>query len=311
MILILNIFIIIVLVGALWFSIQAFRDKVSWGQARIMGIPFSIFLWIQGIFILVLGADAFALISYIINLPIWIDILIFAVLLLVIFGIFLKLLSRDTFKPVLFINLILIPLSIPGIGYIGKMTKTGAITLTETPIIKFATTKTMRKMSPAFRQGDDTSIKTVILLSAPGQVEAKLGRPAAGETGKTLQYAIEKLHKKDPITFPSSKLDDYTIMNAVEKVHYQSKTGRTEGTMKEITDSKNMNRINGVLKDYDTVIALGDKAQIAVKNSNFNGKVLASNHPSKQSLNMQYKSIEATPEKRNIDRIIQWTDSIK
>jgi len=56
---------------------------------------------------------------------------------------------------------------------------------------------------------------------------------------------------------------------------------------------------------------LGDKAQIAVKNSNFKGKVLFSNHPSKQSLNMQYKSIKATPKERNIDRILQWADTIK
>lgn len=174
-----------------------------------------------------------------------------------------------------------------------------------------AATRTIRKVTPAFRQGDDASIKTVIMLSAPGRVEAKLGRPAAGETGRTLQHAIEKLHKTNPIIFPSARLDDYTIMNAVEKVHYQSQTGRTEGTINEITDSKNMDRINGILKDYDNVIALGDKAQIAVKNSNFNGKVLTSSHPSKQSLNTQYKSTKTTPEERNIDRISQWTDTIK
>ena len=307
----LNILIIVILLGALWISFQAFRGKISWGQARRMGIPFTLFLWIQGIFLLVVSADAFAIISYIIDLPIWIDILIFILILVTILSIFIKLLGRNTFNPKLFIPLVLIPLSIPGIGYLGKMTKTGALVLTETPIIKFFTTRTIRKTTPAFRQGNDLKNKTVIILSAPGQVESKLGRPAAGETGKTLQHAIEKLHQKDPKTFPSSNLDDYTIMNTVETVHYQSKTGRTEGTLNEVLDTKNMNRINGILKDYDTVITLGDKAQTAIKNSNFNGKVLSSNHPSKQSLNMQYKSNKTTPEERNIDRITQWTDSIK
>jgi len=312
LILILNIFIVIVLLVALWISFQAFRGKISWGQARVMGIPFTLFLWIQGMFLLVLGADTFAIISYIIDLPIWIDILISILLLIIIFSIFFILLRRNTFKPGLFVPLVLVPLSVPGVGYLGKMTKTGAITLTETPIVKFVTTtRTIRETTPAFREGNDASIKTIILLSAPGQVEAKLGRPAAGETGKTLQHAIEKLHKKDPKTFPSAKLDDYTIMNAVEKVHYQSKTGRTEGTINEITDSKNIDRINGILKDYDNVVALGDKAQTAIRSSNFDGKILTSNHPSKQSLNMQYKSNKTTAGERNIDRISQWADSIK
>jgi len=169
----------------------------------------------------------------------------------------------------------------------------------------------IRETTPFYRQGDDASIKTVILLSAPGRIEAKLGRPAAGETGKTLQYMIERLHKKDPITFPSNKLDDYTIMNAVEKVHYKSKTGRTEGLVSEVIDSKNINRINEILKEYDNVVALGDKAQIAVKNSKFEGKVLSSDHPSMQSLNRQYKSTKITPKERSIDRISQWVDTIK
>ena len=181
----------------------------------------------------------------------------------------------------------------------------------ETLIIKLNKIKTIRETTPAFRQGNDKSIKTIIVLSAPGQKEEKLGRPAAGETGKTLQYAIEILHKENSKIFPSPKLDDYTIMNAIETVHYNLKTGRTEGTVKEIIDSKNMNRINTILQDYHTVVALGDKAQTAMKHSSFNGKTLMSNHPSKQSLNIQYKSSKATPEKRNIDRIIQWTRTIK
>lgn len=225
---------------------------------------------------------------------------------------FFKLLHRETFKPKFLIPLVLIPLSMPAVEKLGTMTKIGTITLIETPIIKFvAKTRTIRETTPAFREGNDTSIKTVILLSAPGKIEATLGRPAAGETGKTLQHMIEKLHKKDPKTFPSNKLDDYTIMNAVEKVHYISKTGQTEGTTSDISASENMNRINEILENYDNVVALGDKAQIAIRNSNFNGKILSSSHPSKQSLNRQYISDKDTPRDRNIDRISQWTDTIK
>lgn len=306
----LNIFIISILIGVLIMSYMAFKGRASWGQLRRLGVPVAIFIWIQIIFYLVLAADAFAIVSYIIDLPIWIDITIFLILLALIAFVVFRLLQRATFNIALFIPLVLIPLGIPGVGYVGKMVKTGAITLTETPIVKFAKEGVSKKTTPAFRQGDDPSIKTVILLSAPGKFEAKAGRPAAGETGKTLQSVIEKLHAKDPKAFPSSRLDDYTIANADETIHYQAKTGRTEATKKEIIESNNMERINNILKDNSTVIAFGNNALHAVKNSNFNGKSLTAPHPSMQSLNRLYKSDKETPSERNMDRISQWFDDL-
>tara|TARA_R110002167_G_scaffold61728_2_gene174320 strand:- start:806 stop:1567 length:762 start_codon:yes stop_codon:yes gene_type:complete len=162
----------------------------------------------------------------------------------------------------------------------------------------------------AFRNGDDPKIKTAIILSAPGQVEERVGRPAAGQTGKTLQTAINKLNQSNPKDFPSNNLDDYTILNAVEDVHYKAKTGRTEGKDNEILDPSNMKRINAILTEADNVVALGEKAQLAVNKSSFNGNIFKGKHPSMQALNKKYKSDKQTPSERSQDRVEQWTKEL-
>lgn len=168
----------------------------------------------------------------------------------------------------------------------------------------------MRQNTPAYRQGDFPGIKTIFLLSAPGKMEDNAGRPAAGETGKTLEIALEILHKKDAHAFPSVKLDDYTIANAVEEIHYKAKTGRTEGNEKEITVPRNMARINKILENSHTVIALGEKAQLAVKKSTYKKQLLTANHPSLVSLNSKYKSDKRLPKERRIDRTRQWVEDL-
>lgn len=168
----------------------------------------------------------------------------------------------------------------------------------------------IKNTSPAFRRGDDSNIKTIIILSAPGQEEEKAGRPAAGQTGTTLQEAIEFWHNALPNEFPSKKLDDYTIVNAVEDVHYKAKTGRTEGTDKEVCDTNNMRRINAIIADAEYVVALGYKAQLAVSGSVFKGKTYSGKHPSMNALNTKYSSQKRTPQERGSDRIRQWANEV-
>lgn len=166
------------------------------------------------------------------------------------------------------------------------------------------------KVSPAYRKGDSEKIKTTIVLSAPGQEEEKASRPAAGQTGTTLQMAIDILHLKDSSIFPSKNLDDYTIVNAVEKIHYKKKTGRTEGTNLEILEQENLERISNVLSNSENVLALGDKAQLAVESSNFSGNILKAKHPSMQALNKKYKSDKDSPPERYKERVKKWTNEI-
>jgi len=162
------------------------------------------------------------------------------------------------------------------------------------------------KTTPAFRKGDRDDIKTTIILSAPGRCEEIANRPAAGQTGITLQTAINVLHEECPSIFPSNKLDDYSILNAVEDVHYKSKTGRTEGSTSEVCNLKNLERISEALKDSATVVALGDMAKLAVDGSNFSGVILKGSHPSMQSLNTTYDSQKDNPSDRSRDRIGRW-----
>jgi len=165
------------------------------------------------------------------------------------------------------------------------------------------------KTTPAYRKGNKNN-KTTIVLSAPGQAEEKANRPAAGQTGKTLQSAIKQLHKKDPSKFPSDKLDDYTIVNAVEDVHYKGKTGRTEGKNSEVLKPKNMSRINDTLKSSKNIVALGDKAQLAVDNSSAKGTVFKGNHPSMQSLNKKYGSDKSNASERSEERVKSWVNDL-
>jgi hypothetical protein len=166
------------------------------------------------------------------------------------------------------------------------------------------------KTTPAFRKGDCKDIKTTIILSAPGQCEEKANRPAAGQTGTTLQTAMNFWHEECPSKFPSNKLDDYSIINAVEDVHYKKKTGRTEGLISEVRDLKNLKRISEALKGSETVVALGEMAKLAVDSSSFSGVTLKGSHPSMQSLNKTYDSQKDNPSDRSRDRIDRWAKDI-
>lgn len=122
---------VILLLSGLLFAIQALRGRLSWGQARVMGISAALFVWIELIFFLVVFESAFGIISFIIDLPFWLDILIAVIVFLLIGGIFLKLLKRDTFRPALFIPLVLIPLGIPGVHIVAKVAKIGCVDITQ------------------------------------------------------------------------------------------------------------------------------------------------------------------------------------
>ena len=160
--------------------------------------------------------------------------------------------------------------------------------------------------NPAFRKGDRDDITVVIVLSCPGQAEEKAGRPAAKQTGKNLQCAVEILNERFPSRFPSKRLDDYTIANSVEDIHYKELTGRTEATDAEILKEDNIERIKGILQQAHTVIALGAKAGLAVSAAGYCGALISGGHPSMTKVNTTYKSNKPTSQERHKDRICQW-----
>lgn len=168
-----------------------------------------------------------------------------------------------------------------------------------------------RKMSKSssYQKGRSNN-KTTIVLSAPGQAEEEAGRPAAGQTGKNINGMLKAANKKDPKTFPSANKDDYTITQASSKVEYKSKTGRTEASSREINDPTNLRKVKDNLKGAKTVVALGSKANEAVKKAGFRGEIISGSHPSNQNLNRNFQSNKETPSERHDDRLDQYTNEL-
>ena len=163
------------------------------------------------------------------------------------------------------------------------------------------------RSTPAYRRGD-ADFRTAFVLSAPGRCECEKQRPAAGQTGITVNMGLQTFHRVDPSVFPSSALDDYTCLNAWERVEYKALTRRTEATKKEILDADNIRRVARLLRDMDVVVALGAKAQLVVCRAWSTGTLFTGNHPA--TLNRIYRSDASTPTARRIDRTSQWACAV-
>ena len=105
----------------LLFAINMFHNQLRWGAARYMGVTASIFGWMVFIYWLVLFEGVYGIASLILDWPIWVDILLFLLVLGLALFVYFKLLHREKFKPQLFASLFLLPLSIPGIHTTGKL----------------------------------------------------------------------------------------------------------------------------------------------------------------------------------------------
>lgn len=70
-----------------------------------------------------------------------------------------------------------------------------------------------RRVTADYHQGRDDN-PVVIVLSAPGRHEAQAVRPAAGQTGRTLDQLLMGLRSQRPEVFVSADRYDYRIANA-------------------------------------------------------------------------------------------------
>lgn len=144
-------------------------------------------------------------------------------------------------------------------------------------------------MTPAYQPGND-GIGTAIVLAAPGSWEEKLRCPAAGQTGTNLDGILRFLNQADPASFPSVSRRDYRIANAVETIHYRAKTGRTMPTQTEILEPANLVRLAAQLDGFQTIVALSDAAELAVRGSG-RAPTFHFRHPSTRSLNGLYRGL--------------------
>ena len=122
-----NVITISFLAVSVWFAFSAYKKKISWGKARAMGITASSFIWVQILFYLALFEGGIGVISFLVDLPFWIDILLSLMIIFIGVILYIKLLKRKTFKHKLFIAAIMVPLSIPGGAVVAKLIKTGTI----------------------------------------------------------------------------------------------------------------------------------------------------------------------------------------
>lgn len=153
-------------------------------------------------------------------------------------------------------------------------------------------------------------LKTCLIVSAPGLKELKHNKPLSGQSGRNMVKALPLLKEQYPQIFPSEVIDDYRITNAIDSVLSKNTTRRTEARDSEILSESNLSRLREELEGIDTVVALGNKAALAVQSSGFKGQVLIAEHPSFQNINFRYRSDRPTVEERSIDRIQQWVESI-
>lgn len=156
----------VVLVTAIVFAVQTFRGRISWGQARVMGVPFAVYVWIQAMFLFVLLDGLFGVGAFILSTPIWIDLTVSAVGIAVPLILFLLLKRRPTFKPHLFIALVLVPLGVPGTHLLARLAKVEAIEVAGAAGL--AAVKYADDVAPlALRNADEVADIIPILRSLP------------------------------------------------------------------------------------------------------------------------------------------------
>ncbi len=109
-------------------------------------------------------------------------------------------------------------------------------------------------------------IRTAFIFSCPGQEELKSGLLVNGQTGKNLDMMLTFLNAKRPDIFPSVNRYDYRITNSSEIVHYKAHDQRTEPSVSEINNEKNIERLKNDISGYDYVITFGRCSAIAADN---------------------------------------------
>ena len=111
------------------FSILAFRNRIRWGSARRMGIPAIIFTWMGLIYWLVLFEGAYGVVSVLVGFPIWIDMILFFLILTLSIMIYIRLRRREKFSREVFLAIFLVPLSIPCINTAAQIVPRTSTTL--------------------------------------------------------------------------------------------------------------------------------------------------------------------------------------
>lgn len=127
----------------LWCGIQTLRGTMTWGQARCMGMTASLFVWTQVVFYLAAADTALVTVAFFLDWPLWATFLLSVPIWVLVLAIYWKLCHRESFKPVLFSSLVLIPLGMPLAGAGSRLVKEGGLTVSkEVGPLRLATANT-------------------------------------------------------------------------------------------------------------------------------------------------------------------------
>jgi len=302
---------LILLLSGFMFVIQVFRGRVSWGQARAMGISATLFLWIEVIFFLVVFESAFGIVSFIVDLPFWVDLLIALMIFLLIGGIFLKLLKRKTFKPALFLLIVLIPLGIPGIHMVAKISKVGGIEIIQKYGMYFVKSSTS-KVDVAKHLWPQ--IKTTIIGKVKfenSHLKGRLGDrlSALRLTGmgyKKLNSKLNSLHGIDGVYIKKSSNGKISKILIVENKVDSSKLAY--GPPKQMSDEWVMNNANKLVYQNNDTLRQTGKLIIDTMNHN---PTLIEKQLWKHNLELGYTNVKILgKDAESIKSISKWDDDL-
>lgn len=118
-----------------------------------------------------------------------------------------------------------------------------------------------------FRRGD-VHPSTVFMGACPGRQEEIDGRPFAGSAGANLRIMLETLSAEMVEHFPSSVMEDYSLLNAHDLPRYRGREGydgRTTPPRGDVLEDGNLGRLRERLEAVDAskVIYLGQAAEYA------------------------------------------------
>lgn len=115
-----------------------------------------------------------------------------------------------------------------------------------------------------------------VVLSCPGQAEEQAipQGPAKGQTGKNLATLLDILSQQKE--FSSLTRDEIVVTNSWDKIEYPDKTDRSEATISEILDPRNLDRLAAEVEGISKfILCFGDNAIATIQCLSYAGKVNA------------------------------------
>ena len=147
-------------------------------------------------------------------------------------------------------------------------------------------------------------LPVAFVLSVPGKEEKTAGRPASGDTGENLDFALVHLNSSRPTLFPSVHRYDYRITNAFhEPIAVSLGHKISEAPDSEILNPRNIQRVLSDLEGCNLIVLCGNKAGVLSPAIRESGKALVTvPHVGNKGLNGKFAVPPSIGAKSSFDR---------